>query len=32
MFSRFGNGLVESSKQQLTAQETWELCLHGLDG
>ena len=32
MFSWFGNRLVENPKQRLTAQETWEFCLHGLDG
>jgi hypothetical protein len=32
MFSWFGNRLVENPKQRLTAQETWEFCLHGLGG
>ena len=32
MFSWFGNRLVENPKQRLTAEETWEFCLHGLGG
>ena len=32
MFSWFGNRLVENPKDRLTAQETWEFCLHGLSG
>jgi AcrR family transcriptional regulator len=32
MYSWFGNRLVESRKQRLTAEETWEFCLHGLRG
>jgi AcrR family transcriptional regulator len=30
MCSWFGNRLVENPKLRLTAQETWEFCLHGL--
>ena len=30
MCSWFGNRLVENPKQRLTAEETWEFCLHGL--
>jgi AcrR family transcriptional regulator len=32
MYSWFGNRLVEHPKQRLTAEETWEFCLHGLGG
>ena len=32
MYSWFANRLVESPKQRLTAEETWEFCLHGLGG
>jgi AcrR family transcriptional regulator len=32
MYSWFGNRLVENPKLRLTADETWEFCLHGLDG
>jgi AcrR family transcriptional regulator len=32
MYSWFGNRLVESPKQRLTAEETWEFVLHGLRG
>ena len=32
MYSWFGNRLVENPKQRLTAEETWEFCLHGLGG
>ena len=32
MHSWFGNRLVENPKQRLTAQETWEFVLHGLNG
>jgi AcrR family transcriptional regulator len=32
MCSWFGNRLVEHPKHRLTAEETWEFCLHGLDG
>ena len=30
MCSWFGNRLVENPAQRLTAEETWEFCLHGL--
>jgi len=30
MCSWFGNRLVDQSKLRLTAEETWEFCLHGL--
>jgi AcrR family transcriptional regulator len=30
MYSWFGNRLVENPKQRLTAEQTWEFCLHGL--
>ena len=30
MYSWFGNRLVESARMRLTAEETWEFCLHGL--
>ncbi len=30
MYSWFGNRLVENPKLRLTAEETWEFCLHGL--
>ena len=30
MYSWFGNRLVENPKPRLTAEETWEFCLHGL--
>ena len=32
MCSWFGNRLVENPTQRLTAEETWEFCLHGLGG
>lgn len=32
MYSWFGNRLVENPKLRLTAEETWEFCLHGLRG
>ena len=32
MYSWVGNRLVENPKQRLTAEETWEFCLHGLRG
>ena len=28
----FGNRLVKDPRKRLTAEETWEFCLHGLDG
>ena len=30
MYSWFGNRLVQSPRQRITAEETWEFCLHGL--
>jgi hypothetical protein len=30
MFTWFGNRLVENPKLRLTADETWQFCLHGL--
>ncbi len=30
LYSWFGNRLVENPKLRLTAEETWEFCLHGL--
>jgi len=30
MYSWFGNRLVESSRMRLSAEATWEFCLHGL--
>ena len=30
MCSWFGDRLIENPKQRLTAEETWEFCLHGL--
>ena len=32
MYSWFGNRLVEDTRLRLTAEETWEFCLHGLAG
>ncbi|MBK5289271.1 MAG: TetR/AcrR family transcriptional regulator [Acidimicrobiia bacterium] len=32
MYSWFGNRLVENPRLRLTAEETWEFCLHGLGG
>ena len=32
MYSWFGNRLVDNPKLRLTAEETWEFCLHGLNG
>jgi AcrR family transcriptional regulator len=32
MFSWFGNRLVDDPRQRLSAEETWEFCLHGLSG
>jgi AcrR family transcriptional regulator len=32
MYSWFGNRLVEDPKQRITAEQTWEFCLHGLAG
>ena len=30
MYSWFGNRLVENTRMRLTAEATWEFCLHGL--
>ncbi len=30
MYTWFGNRLVEDSRKRLTAEDTWEFCLHGL--
>ncbi len=32
MYSWFGNRLAESARSRLTAETTWEFCLHGLGG
>jgi AcrR family transcriptional regulator len=32
MFSWFGNRLVQNPRMRVTAEETWEFCLHGLRG
>jgi len=32
MYSWFGNRLVENTRLRLTAEETWDFCLHGLAG
>ncbi len=32
MYSWFGNRLVDNARMRLTAQATWEFCLHGLGG
>ena len=32
MYSWFGNRLIEDTRMRLTAEETWEFCLHGLRG
>jgi AcrR family transcriptional regulator len=32
MYSWFGNRLVENPQQRLSAEETWQFCLHGLNG
>jgi AcrR family transcriptional regulator len=32
MYSWFGNRLVDSPRTRLTAQDTWDFCLHGLGG
>jgi hypothetical protein len=32
MYSWFGNRLVEDPRARVTAEETWEFCLHGLAG
>jgi hypothetical protein len=30
MYSWFGNRLVQNTRMSLTAEATWEFCLHGL--
>ena len=30
MYSWFGNRLAKSARKRLTAEATWEFCLHGL--
>ena len=30
MYTWFGNRLVEDGRKRLTAEDTWEFCLHGL--
>jgi AcrR family transcriptional regulator len=32
MYSWFGNRLVQDPRMRLSAEETWEFCLHGLGG
>ena len=32
MYSWFGNRLIQDPRMRLTAEETWEFCLHGLAG
>jgi AcrR family transcriptional regulator len=32
MYSWFGNRLVQNPRKRVTADETWEFCLHGLTG
>jgi AcrR family transcriptional regulator len=32
MYSWFGNRLVQNPRLRLTAEQTWEFCLHGLNG
>ena len=32
MYSWFGNRLIPDPRMRLTAEETWEFCLHGLSG
>jgi AcrR family transcriptional regulator len=32
MWSWFGNRLIQDPRMRLTAEETWEFCLHGLRG
>jgi AcrR family transcriptional regulator len=32
MYSWFGNRLIQDPRMRLTAEETWEFCLHGLTG
>jgi hypothetical protein len=32
MYGWFGNRLVQNPRKRVTAEETWEFCLHGLTG
>jgi hypothetical protein len=32
MYTWFGNRLAENSRHRVTAEETWQFCLHGLRG
>ena len=32
MYSWFGNRLIRNPRQRVTAEETWEFCLHGIRG
>ena len=32
MYSWFGNRLIQDQRMRVTAEETWEFCLHGLSG
>jgi AcrR family transcriptional regulator len=32
MYSWFGNRLIQDPRMRITAEETWEFCLHGLAG
>jgi AcrR family transcriptional regulator len=32
MYSWFGNRLIQDTRMLLSAEETWEFCLHGLNG
>ncbi len=32
MYSWFGNRLIENPRMRVTAEQTWEFCLRGLDG
>jgi AcrR family transcriptional regulator len=32
MYSWFGNRLIQDPRMRLTAEQTWEFCLHGLGG
>ncbi len=32
MYSWFGNRLIPDPRKRITAEETWEFCLHGLSG
>jgi AcrR family transcriptional regulator len=32
MYSWFGNRIVQNARMRVTAEDTWEFCLHGLQG